>query len=261
MRLTFFTASSANYEFFVLPYLCSALTFNIDARAEVCLEHPGTFEKMNADALRILRKEFGSRFLIRPAIFEGRIPHAVRFLEEPEEKTEFTYIGDIDVLILEPITDAHIEHMARTGLPYSNILRPGDGPPRLSGLHFTKTDVHYPLKIPSGLNANLEGDEAALARLVTAKGLQLPDPEDKFRPVHGFHFSLNRMPTAKLGWGLHERWIASYQNLRNSKTWRTLTPLFDHRYHICLALANTAIHARFPNLFSLDSAPHLGDLL
>jgi hypothetical protein len=261
MRLTFCTAADTNYEFFVLPYLCSALTFNRDARAEVYVEPSSEFKTVNAGALRILRRHFGKRFVIRHAIFEGRIPHVVRFLEEPEEKTEFTYIGDVDILLLEPISEVHIEHMARTGLPYSNILRPGSDPPRLSGLHFTRTDAFYPLKIPSYLDAKRDGDEATLAHLVCAKGLRLPDPADTFRPVHGFHFSLNRMPTARIGWGLQEKWIEPYQSLRNSAPWSALRPLFDRRYLLLLALAESVLHSRWPDQFNLDNTLSLKELL
>src|SRR3546814_4504457 len=110
MRTTFFTSANRAYEPFVLPYITSVLLSNEDARVEICLERPPQFETGNADALDILSRHFGNRVDIRRGVFSGTVANNVRFIETPNSQTEFIYIGDIDILVLEAVTDQHIRH-------------------------------------------------------------------------------------------------------------------------------------------------------
>lgn len=200
IRTTLFTSANKLYEMFVLPYALGGLIHNDDARVEVCLEDPGAFESTNREAIGTLEAGVGAdRFLVRGIeAAEGVSPNSVRFLETPRVATDFTYIGDIDVLILEAVSPLHRKRMAELDLPYSNVLR--DGKQALSGLHWTRTDAYYPVRVPQGINLNR--DEELLYHLVKGRGLRLPPP-GLSRPMHGYHLSPNRAPLRRVIDGHH----------------------------------------------------------
>jgi len=181
VRTTIFSACNRNYEAFIVPYAAAALHHNADVAVEICVEDPARFRQENQGSAEVLDRAFPDRWLVRTGNFSGTIPNSVRFLEQPQLRADYTYIGDIDILILDnDLTQAHLTHMAETGLPYSNILRPQGE--RLTGLHFTRTDAHYPISLPPDVDLKWK-DEHLLYRLVQAKGLPLPAPTDKFRPI------------------------------------------------------------------------------
>jgi hypothetical protein len=228
---TFFTAVTRGYWPFVAPYAASTLVHNQDVRMELCVEDLPGFIVTHERVLRRLAYHFPGRLHLRTGKFRKRVADAVRFLETPEEITEFTYIGDADMLILEGnIAAQHIAHMARIGLPYSNVLREGD-PHKLSGLHFTRSDAHYPLKIPNGLDLH-QHCENTLQALVLAKGLPLPGPEVLWRPQHGIHLSLNRRPvdTGRPHWGIRSVQIDAYLALWENPAWRDIAQDFHPAY-------------------------------
>jgi hypothetical protein len=138
--------------------------------------------------------------------------------------------------------------MAKTGLPYSNIIRPTP-PLRLSGLHFTRSDAHYPLPEIND-PAALRLDEHLLYRQVVAKGLPLPSVEERLRPTHGIHFSLNR-PVKRPGrtdWGINLPLAEAYLGLRKNPAWLAVLPLMDRRYLTLLMLLETAMETHFADL-------------
>ena len=241
VQTTLFTSANKLYEMFVLPYVSSGLIYNDDARVEICLEDPAEFEFGNGEAIELLRANVGAdRLLLRGVEASADVaPNSVRFLETPRVTTEFTYIGDIDILILEPISPLHLRRMSELGLPYSNVLR--EGREALSGLHFTRTDAYYPVEVPP--NIDLNRDEELLYHLVTARGLPLP-PSSLGRPMHGYHLSPNRSPLARmvdgcptLHWSLtSQSYFKSYTALRRNPVWRELFPFFDRRYRAILGL-------------------------
>ena len=47
--------------------------------------------------------------------------------------------------------------------------------------------------------------------------------DEKYRPVHGIHISLNRQPTGSLGWGM-DNWKNQWNEFRNSKEFKDLEP-------------------------------------
>ena len=271
IQTTFFTSANRRYELFVLPYIASILVHNDDARVEVCLEDSRRFRQDSEEALAALEDGFGrGRFHLRDSRNTSQMssvsPNSVRFLEAPEVMTTFTYIGDIDILCLESVADKHLRRMEHTGRPYSNVLRPGK--PALSGLHFTRSDVFYPQRIPA--DADFAQDEHLLYELVVAQGLDLPAPDDRWRPVHGYHLSLNRAPRISPGWdvagGLQRpiwhprRWARTmarrttgrsvfnlrqrfnaYRKLRRHPLWRSMVPRFDPRYARLLGLLDLAV--------------------
>ena len=298
MRTTFFTSANNAYELFVLPYMTSVLVHNEDARVEVCLDDSAAFTLANAAALDILATGFGSdRFLLRNTAELSNVsdsgmadttvpPNTVRFIQTPEVITEYTYIGDIDMLLLESVTDKHLRRMAHTGMPYSNILRPGRK--ALSGLHFTRSDIYYPVRIAP--DAALNRDEYLLYDLVVARGLGLPDPDDRWRPMHGYHMSLRRGPLSALGWGLSEskpcvwrpaRWSKALHRMRTGKSifgakrrfdaycrlqeneiWKAVLPFFDSRYVLLLGMLDVALtrlllDGRIRGSFAAQHARHL----
>lgn len=239
---------------FVLPYAASVLFHNEDARVEICVEDPDAWLARFHDGKAVLEHTFGDGCLtIRTGSFAGHAPNSVRFLEVPTHLTEYTYIGDIDVLMLtHDIREIHLAHMENTGLPYSNIRRAGRS--TLTGLHFTRTDAFYPQDERAVLGHQRD-DEALLAKLVVARGLPLPSADDSFRPVHGFHLSLNRKPTNDEGpsWRLLEKWIDAYRTIRQSELWKRLRPHFDRRYVFLLYLMEAALEAKFPGRNVMDS--------
>ena len=57
---------------------------------------------------------------------------------------KYSYIGDIDMLICKEnasLIDAHIDHLNKTNLPFSNKVRKGQN--RLTGLHFIDIEKYY----------------------------------------------------------------------------------------------------------------------
>ena len=252
IRTTIFSSATPDYELFVLPYIASALIHNDDARVEVCVEENARFRETNAPALEELLRHYGeSRFRVRDVVSSrGMSPNSVRFLETPEVMSEFTYIGDIDILILEQVSQKHIDRMSSAGLPYSNVLRPGRR--ALTGLHFTRSDAYYPVYPPAGVDLNR--DEELLYALVLSRGAPLP-PEEWNRPVHGFHLSLNRSPLPRFvdgkrkpTWGADrsKKRLAAYEALQRHPVWRALYPLFDRRYRVLLGLLDLALVDTFP---------------
>lgn len=249
-RTTFFTAADRRYEMFVLPYIASSLAHNADARVEVCLQDVGAFRSRNERALRILGECFGEdRILLRGAHWTGIPPNTVRFLETPEEITEFTYIGDVDILILEAVTDIHVDRMNRHGLPYSNEIRSGRR--ALSGLHFTRSDAYYPVTLPDGVDTRR--DEELLYDLVTARGWGTP-PKGMLRGVHGYHVSPQRSPLPALvrgkrtlDWGLSKPvHFTAYRELTCSPVWQRLVPYFDGQYRLLLGLMDVGVAQHHP---------------
>ncbi|WP_173995019.1 hypothetical protein [Agrobacterium tumefaciens] len=244
--LTVFTSADTKYEPFVLPYIASVLLHNKETHVEIVLEDAAAFRKKYAKAIKVLEKYFtAATFTLRDGDFSKAGSHAIRFLETPSKLSEFVYIGDIDILILQAITPAHLKHMNATGLNYSNIIRKED-PPRLTGLHFTRYDAYYPLadvEMPEGPG----WDEVLLTKQVQAKGNELQLSDQWSRPLHGFHISLRRLPFGSPNWGLEPHFIGAYKNFTSHGVWVDLYPLLDPRYHRVSALLDTALIGRFPD--------------
>ena len=251
---TIFSSANELYEMYVLPYVVSALIHNPDARVEICLTDASSFMDRNHAGVDILHDHFArDRVLFRNIdTGVGAPPNSVRFLETPQIHTEYTYIGDIDILILEQISPLHIRRMSQASLPYSNVLRPGRQ--ALTGLHFTRTDFHYPAPPPPDVKLNL--DEELLYTLVFSKGVGFPPPS-WLRPIHGFHLSPNRSPIPydapnqrTPNWGImtsSRKSLATYENLTDHPTWQAIYPCFDRRYRLLLALLELALAHQHPS--------------
>lgn len=222
MSVLFFACANEAYEDFAPLYAFSILAHVPDARVEIGIENERAFHTRHQKALSIIQKSFGKdRLDVRSVgwtLPNGKriVPNTVRFVNEPRGKADYVYIGDIDIIVLDPhLVDAHLHHMKKTGLPYSNSIRPSTE--RMSGLHFTKADAHYPLPQIDDLDLHRMNDEAVLYTIVVRKGLPV-QPDRWYRPMHGIHVSPNRsiMPVVgengavTPGWGIQphrQAWI------------------------------------------------------
>lgn len=232
--LLFFTCANQKYESFVALYACSVLHHVGEATLEVCVENGAAFALRNVAALAILETYFPGRLLIREASFRKKPPGTVRFVTAPQTVAPWTYIGDIDILVLErDVLEQHLEIMKRTGLPYSNSVRQGDKT-RLTGLHFTSTDAYYPLPALKDIDFRKFLDEQVLLEIVKRKGLPVRPDEALPRPEHGIHMSQARPVIAAQGdtdahgnrmtdWRLPGRRVA-YEAFRSTQLFRDVRP-------------------------------------
>ena len=219
----FFACADKKYEDFAPIYIASALSHVANSFVEIALDDADRYIRQNSALVDELRRIFGARFTLRSVNWRkdtGRRirPNTIRFINQPHHITDYVYIGDIDIIHLDSgFVDAHLGFMAKTGLPYSNSVRPDTS--RMSGLHFTKFDALYPLPDISGINIFGRNDEEVLYEVCEKKGLAIQDKE-WWRPIHGIHISPNRQPwgsvrngKARPGWGI-QRWEAHYSKFR-----------------------------------------------
>jgi hypothetical protein len=256
----FFTAVSRNYEHFVVPYIVSSLIANENAQCEVLVEDPTVFKASTVAALDAVQYHFPDKWLIlsmdrrcwwKPG---AGMWGAQRFLNQPTTKLNYTYIGDVDVLVLDnDIEQVHVAHAAQLNLPYSNIVRPGTR--RLSGLHFVQTSPYFDVInqqfVAKFLKLRMQrlhtlSDEMLLFEMMEGT-FGLPEHSDQrileFRPTHGFHLSMNRQPMGSPGWGIIRSRIEKYDLLKKDTRWRELAPLFDSRYRGLVDCLDMAINS------------------
>lgn len=257
-QVLIYTFASARHYLFVAPCVFSALRSNPGVFVEIAVESPEIFMTMHGREFHMLRALFGDRFEIRKSKVYTRgamLPHTVRFIETPEERRRYTYITDIDIFLsVDGFARLHLEHMARTGLPYSNMVRPGTT--RLTGLHFTETDATFPPPDLTDINLAQRNDEEVLYEVMTRRGWRVPT--DQYRPVHGVHFSLNRAdPLGKDGSGIGWTNKAQWQNFKQyaqgpefDALWLVLSSDFKSMVH----RLRTACEAEWPD----DQGPSPG---
>lgn len=248
-RVTVFTACNGKYLEYIPLFALSHLFFNPDAFVEVVYE--GYLPKEVQQQALLIHSVYPESLIVRPGIV-GRImrddkyircaPHVNRFIIEPWLKSDYAYITDVDIFCMESIVDKHLEIMAETGLPYSNIQRIGKIPVALTGLHFSKWDAYYP--VPDYLNLiekklhNL--DEAFLAQLVMNRH-RLPSPLERRRPVHGIHASPNREPQGFPGWSV-ERWAEEWKSFRESEKFGLIEPMNSERINGVIAKIDSIVY-------------------
>ncbi len=213
-NLLFFTCATKNYECFVVPYIYFASKFNEKSAFEIIVEDREIFLSENAAAIDWLENEHQCPILIRsiPKLnVQPKRDNTLRFILEPHTKREFVYIGDIDIMIAEPVWERH-KHVFDAGLPYSNVVR--SNTKRLTGLHLARFSAQYPLPEIDDIIATTDNDEETLYKIMDRKGM-IYDSNTyrnivKSRPLHGIHLSPNRLPffTHKL----HPSWDISYKD-------------------------------------------------
>lgn len=201
---TVWSVATQDYERFVWPFVASALACWPSAFIEVGVEHISLDRFVKHPNHEILSTQFGQRFEIRAISFKQSVgivniptaPNSVRFLVQPNHQSSYVYISDIDYVVTRPdLFSRHLTRMKRSGLPYSNMVRPGrpGSYARLSGLHFAEWDSMYPLANldEEGLYGLYAYDEALLFAMVNRRRLGF-DFRSTFRPEPGLHMSPNR---------------------------------------------------------------------
>ena len=221
-KLLFFAYANENYYIFVLPYIYFALRSTEDSSVEIILEDYGFFVSKYSKGIEVLENTFPGRFLLRQSSSVEKDPdlkpNVIRFIEEPVLKAEFVYIGDVDILIFEDVLSKHLAFITDYELPFSNVIRGKTeltAYPRLTGLHFAKYSVMYPLPDISDIDVNKRNDENVLYEIMKRKKLMVP-LSFRDRPICGIHMSLNRDAVGRysvnrrdefyvarsLGWGI-----------------------------------------------------------
>ena len=237
MRTTFFTCCDKKYEKFIPIFLHSILFHNKNVDVEIGVEDLKQ-DKNIIECINYIKNIYKNKIELRIVNFGGieienklykSCPNVVRFIETPNIKNDYVYICDIDIITLQNnIMQIHIDDMNKTGLNYSNIVRPtsisdNTDKKRLTGLHFTKWSKYYPIPDFRDLIIKnlLSHDEIFLYKLVQKNNMILED--NHFRPVHGIHMSLNR-PVKK--WGI-KKWKKEWTTYRNSTTFLYIEKLLS----------------------------------
>ncbi|GGA56382.1 hypothetical protein CYANOKiyG1_77240 [Okeania sp. KiyG1] len=232
----FFTAANQPYEHFAPLYIFFTLYHNHNAWVEICLEDSDRFIEENRDCIKFLNEIFPNRFHLRSTNnFTNTLPHSVRFIETPVKyKCDYVYIGDIDILILEEnIGKQHIKNIKCNNLPFSNVIRShtlSNEIPHLTGLHFARWDVQYPLPDVSDLPVLTMNDEQLLYTIMSRKGIMVPESAS-YRPVHGIHISPHRNPFGifkdrgegvRPGWGISPSFLEKFVEITKSREFQEL---------------------------------------
>jgi len=252
--INFFTSSDNDtHNMFVIPFIFSVLYHVKNSFCEILINDSKEFINNNLNVLNIISDEFGDRFLIRdiPIYYNNdninfkyqHIGQLVRFLEFPNIKLDYTYIGDIDILVLDSnIVNIHKKLMHKQKNFYSNIVRPNSN--RLTGCMCVKTTDYYDkikesIKLfkndPKTIYYPVLNDEILLYNLIVSSGIDLPKYNSgEYRPIHGIHTSLNR-PTpigdnVNLGWGISNNKLHKYKEFRNTKIFNKVYKHFSSDY-------------------------------
>jgi len=238
--LNFFINCDGKYNLFILPYIFFALTQEPNSVIEVVTDRPDDIKKMKG--LDILKEIFDTEFLIRNKKNCNIPSQKSRFLEEPELKTNYTYIGDVDILLTESIKEFHIMKMERRKLCFDNEIRPNISNKRITGLHFVKSNEYYKKTNKSRskyITCSGGNDENMLYNIIEdtfGDPIKIMSDEPictenfvKNRPVHGIHMSLNRAPIViqpekRFKWVVKSHEEKEYVRIVNTEEWKA----FEH---------------------------------
>jgi hypothetical protein len=210
-KINFFTVATGKYKDFIVPYVTSVLHHNRDAFVEILVDNIAVL----AQDIASLNKLFGGEYKIiqigaddiarvsRSGTKWSSMAASLRFVTMPTVKLEYTYIGDIDILVLQKdIWPLHANYMKLTGVPYSNMARRGQK--RLTGLHCVRTGAYYKVLNQDRMNFYRASfltrsskllDEHLLYKMVSdtfgIPGIIVEGAGNKylFRPYHGVHCS------------------------------------------------------------------------
>jgi hypothetical protein len=198
MSLLFFTSALNGHKNFIILYSYFANKFNENSKFEFLVNN------LNNDELKNI-ENFSKEFKIDISLnfiteYKEINPQLLRFLIEPNNKCDYTYIGDIDILINEKILDFHIEQMNKFQTIWDNQQRLNDLT-KITGLHFIKSNEWYEKTIKSRIkylnpkNSHCINDEVILKNIIWESKLNSKfDDTLRKRPLHGLHLSLNRVP-------------------------------------------------------------------
>jgi len=247
-EITFFSAvvnGKIKYHDYIIPYIATALHHNKKSQAEILIQDPDAFNSDYNESLKILDKYFPDRYLLRaiPDYARDVLPNSIRFLTVPQLKSELTYIGDVDILVLDPdVADWHRKYMQKQGLPYSNNRRKG-GHPMLTGLQCVQTEEYFGKINESYMQmfsfslkkqglAYKHHDEKLLYNIIQHRIGTLPEDvySYKTRPTHGLHMSPNREPLGQPGWEITPAYAVAYLKLNETDLWKELRESFTAYY-------------------------------
>lgn len=255
MSVTFYTVATGRYVNYVVPYITSALYFNQESRAEILTDR----NCLSVDQIAFLDTYFKDRWEVRILekpfinyVSNSKLTKSIRWLSVPKSTTDYIYIGDADILVLESnIEDEHSKHAKFIEKPYSNMVRPHPTKLKLTGLHFVNRQEYYSVinyafldhiitNIRDGKIASKYLDEILLYNIVKrAFGVpnknKLSRLENKdnqwqqvdFRPTHGIHTTLSRPWT---GWGPEPVFMNTYSLLKETDVWKDGCKVFGDWY-------------------------------
>ena len=189
------TAINRAYEDFLLPFCLCALHHNPHGCVELVVEDVERFVNHYHSELYTLFA-IHKRFIIRPFQnkFNHHVPNTYRFFETPVVYATYTYIMDVDVMMLDDIVPLFAARFPSKPHLLNNIIRKNTN--RLTGMHYVHTKNYFTPKLKRAqkelYHSNvLENDEEVLYDIVQ-RVHPLPPREFQWRPIFGIHFSPNR---------------------------------------------------------------------
>jgi hypothetical protein len=239
-QTTILTAALRSYDKYAIVFAASAMHSTRDTRIEIILSDKARFLAENKAALTILANYFGEERLCLSQIPEllskaKMPPHSVRFLFEPSVRTNYVYITDVDIILLEHnFLELYLQEMDQTSYDFANEVRPRTK--RLTGLHFTKWDAYYPVDAAFVPMAAALGDEELLYKIVSSRTVFNPGLL-KFRVVPGMHISPNRQRD-------DFEYIDAAVAFFNSPVWQELNSLVAPDVHDAIASYYKAVASR-----------------
>ena len=144
-----------NYFKFVAPFIFFALSYNPKAHVEVILIDKDRFFNEYKRSIVELENIFKNHFsLVQDKLVDTKvIVNTRRFLHQSKINSDYIYIGDIDILIMEDLKSKHTSIIKNHKVPFSNKIRnPDEDYKRLTGLHFISKDAMYPLPNLNGID-------------------------------------------------------------------------------------------------------------
>ena len=190
------------YEDMLVPFTFFALRSNPHSFVEIIVRDPARFEAIYSEELVAIREAVGTSFLIRKFQNEKNHHHpsVYRYFEVPEVRGRFTYIIDVDIMLLEDVLPYYLSNWPDKAIPYNNAIRKNST--RMSGVHFVETERYYTPKLiqrQQELYSTQKymyggsGNETYLYDLCEHSH-GLVSESCRWRPILGVHFSPNRGP-------------------------------------------------------------------
>ena len=239
-RTLLYNCCDDEYTHFI-PFHCAAALFsneNIDIEIGINLnkltndeeEAIEKLKKMHPECKILIKYNFYKKTSRRLAIYNGlkMWSNSVRFVSEPEIKNTYTYISDIDMMILmKNFYNYHINIMNQYGTIYSNWNRDVDRR-CITGLHFCKTAEWYPIDI-SGLRLDINDEHLLMqiAQKKTSINTQIPR-----RPTCGLHFSHGQNLKTQLT--LTKKYVDELNSYK-----RTFFDFLESKEYACIKATNT----------------------
>jgi hypothetical protein len=219
------------YESLLIPYTFFALHHHHNGFVEIIVRNPTQFQQKYKNEINILKKSY-SNFLIRKPQNEinRNIPNTYRFFEVPTINAKYTYICDVDIMLLENVLDAYLLRWDHSQLCYCNLVRPSVD--RLTGVMLVKTDEYYTENFIQcqkkyHLQNTANNDEVILYNM--CKEIHgLPPSDFKWRPIFGIHFSPNRGPTKKVKLKTNKCYYDRFMKIKDEYSGLFSYPIFTN---------------------------------